>query len=104
MRDEVEKTRLIIKALIAIVVVLGLVVVYLLVALPAYNSSLNNAYGQGVNYGVNYTVLSILQSIQTHGYVAIPLGNNQTAYLTAFNPNAVGNSSVKTAASTNKSA
>jgi hypothetical protein len=101
MRDEAERTRLMIKALIAIVVVLGLIVIYLLVAQPAYNNALNQAGYSGFGQGINYTINSILSSIQTKGYVQIPLGNNRTLILVPYVPS---NATAQAASSGNKTA
>ncbi len=111
MREERDKTRLIMKVLIAIVVVLGLVVVYLLVAQPAYNNIVANSQTQGANYAIGSILQTvqangyvsipvsqnqsvnlisdalIVQSVQKNGYVAIPVGANQTLYLVPYNPN-----------------
>jgi len=86
MRSETDKTKLLIKSLIAIVVVLGLIVLYLLVISPQYNNIVVNSQNRGFSAGVNYTLNSIFSSLQQQGYVSLPLGGNHTLYLVPVQP------------------
>ena len=93
MRDEKDRTRLMVKVLVAIVVLLIIIVAYLTVI----SSAINNFAAQKQVEGANLFISQILiPELQTQGYVALPLGNNQTLYLVPYNPNqnrTVGNTS-----------
>ncbi|MCR4327528.1 MAG: hypothetical protein NUV46_03025 [Nanoarchaeota archaeon] len=71
MGSENERTRLIIKVLMAVVVLLVVIVLYLLVFQTQYNNFVNEKRAEGVNLAVS----QILADLQTNGYVQIPVGD-----------------------------
>ncbi|MBS3084338.1 hypothetical protein J4411_00285 [Candidatus Pacearchaeota archaeon] len=81
MRDEKDKTKLIIKVLIAVVFLLALIVLYLAVFQQQYNNFVNEKRTEGINLAVS----EILAQLQTNGYVTIPVGN-QTLILIPYIP------------------
>ncbi len=95
MRDEKDRTRLVVKILIAVVVLLVIIVAYLTVI----SSAINNFAAQKQVEGANLFISQILiPELQTQGYVAIPIGN-QTLYLVPYNPNT--NKTIENTQSTN---
>lgn len=86
MSNESDKTKLMIKVLIAVVVLLAIIVLYLLVFQNQYNNFVNERRAEGVNLAVS----QILAEIQANGYVQIPIGD-QVLILVPYIPE--GNSS-----------
>lgn len=76
-----KKTQRTIKILIGLVAFLLLVIVYFFVAQPQMNKFVIEKQSEGIDYAVG----SILSSIQSQGYVEIPVGN-QTLVLVPYVP------------------
>lgn len=76
-----RKTQRTIKILIGLVAFLMLVLVYFFVAQPQMNKFVAKKQYEGANYAVG----SILASIQSQGYVEIPVGN-QSLVLVPYVP------------------
>ena len=82
MREDNNKRRTIL-ILSVVVVILALAIVYFAALKPAMIKHDNKVYIQGGNSVMN----SILSSIQSNGYVQIPLANNKTLVLIPYAPN-----------------
>ena len=81
-----KKTQRTIKILIGLVAFLLLVIVYFFVAQPQMSKFVAEKQSEGVNYAVG----SILASIQSQGYVEIPVGN-ESLILVPYVPPQEGN-------------
>lgn len=83
MREEGNnKHRLVIKILIAVIIVLLLVLAYLFLVAPGIDRfATNNQIA-----GANSILTNLINTVSTQGYVAIPLGNNQTLILVPYTP------------------
>ncbi|PJE81301.1 hypothetical protein COU58_03210 [Candidatus Pacearchaeota archaeon CG10_big_fil_rev_8_21_14_0_10_32_42] len=81
MRDEKDKTKLIVKVLISVVVLLILIVLYMAVFQQQYNKFVDEKRAEGVNLAVS----EILIQLQNNGYVQIPVGN-ETLILVPYIP------------------
>lgn len=76
--------------LILIVVILAALVVYAFIVKPVINGYVtkiqSDAANQGITQGVNYAISSIINQISQKGYAEVPVGNNQSVILIAYNP------------------
>lgn len=91
MRDDDNRgTRAVILVLVFLVVVLLGVIAYILWLKPTYQEFVldkqREAYNAGLADGQVSFFNTIATQIQQTGYVQIPLSENQTLYLTPFNP------------------
>jgi len=82
MRTETDKTRLIVKILIAVVVLLAIIVLYLVVIQQQYNNFVDQKRIEGIDLFISQI---LIPQLQTNGYVQLPIGN-QTLYLAPFSP------------------
>jgi len=82
MRSESDKTKLIVKILIAVVVLLALIVLYLVVFQQQYNNFINEKRVEGIDLFISQI---LIPQLQQNGYVQIPVGN-QTLYLVPVQP------------------
>ncbi|NCN52043.1 hypothetical protein GW931_03460 [archaeon] len=73
MRSETDKTKLIVKILIAVVVLLAIIVLYLVVFQQQYNNFVDAKRVEGIDLFISQILIPQLQ--QTGGYVQIPVGN-----------------------------
>lgn len=81
MRDNKDKSKKTVLILSIVIAVLVIAMVYLFVARPMIQKHQDNLRVEGVNYAVS----SILASIQSQGYVEIPVGN-QSLILVPYIP------------------
>lgn len=77
-----NKSNVVITVLVLVVVVLAAIVLYTLVVKPKLSGYVVAKQNEGVQIAVN----SILLQLQQNGFVQIPLSENQTLYLAAFDP------------------
>ncbi len=93
MRDESDRTKWIITALVVLVVILLGVVSYALFIKPAYQEYLFEKQQEAYNLGLTDAQTAILsgiqQSLSTMGYVQITLGEDQEIFLMPFDPNSL---------------
>lgn len=86
MRDNKDKSKRTVLILSIVIAVLVIAMVYLFIARPMIQTHQDNLRVEGVNYAVS----SILASIQSQGYVEIPVGN-QTLILVPYVPSQAQN-------------
>ena len=82
MRNENDKTKLIVKILIVVVILLALIVLYLVVFQQQYNNFVAQKQTEGINLFISQY---LIPQLQQNGYVSIPIGN-QTLYLVPVVP------------------
>lgn len=73
------KEKTVFRVLVALVVILGLLVLYAFILRPAYTGLVVDARNDGINIALS----SILLQVQQNGYVQIPVGN-QTLILVPY--------------------
>ena len=83
MRNETDKTKLIVRILMAVVVLLVVIVLYLAVFQQQYNSFVNQKRIEGIDIFISQV---LIPQLQAKGYVQIPLGGNRTIYLVPARP------------------
>jgi len=81
MKDNQTKT---IRILTIVVVALILILAYIFLIQPGINKY---AYERQIE-GVNFVYNDIVTAVQSQGYYAIPLADNQTLFLVPYNPEA----------------
>ena len=82
MREEKDKTKLIIRVLIAVVALLAIIVLYMAVFQQQYNNFVAEKQIEGANLFITQI---LIPQLQAQGYVAIPIGN-ETLYLVPVQP------------------
>ena len=82
MKDTNQKAKLTILILSVLVLAMGIVLLYMFVIRPGID---NYSYEKQLE-GANIVFQDIINEIQNKGYYAIPIGNNQTLLLIAYNP------------------
>jgi len=79
MRNDIDKTKLIVRILIAVVALLVIIVLYLTVFQQQYNNFVNQKRIEGIDLFIGQVLIPQLQ--QTGGYIQIPLGNQTMNFI-----------------------
>ncbi len=77
-----NKQGMMMKAMVIVIIVLVLVLLYFFVARPGMDTFVMNKQIEGVNFAY----ADLVTAVQTQGYFALPLGENQTLILVPYVP------------------